>query len=228
MSSLSYARRKTEELGLKNIEYMQADILDLGMLDQQFDIIESAGVLHHMADPVAGWKVLVDCLKPGGLMKIGLYSELARQDIVRARSMINERNISSEKQEMLSFREQLFNIDIEITESIKSSNNFFSTSELRDLLFHTQEHRFTLPQIDKVINVQSRAQFLTAELKSKEDLRNGLLSKIDSLVVGNKSSREFSVAMEAILPGAPVGPSFIKTFGVFFVGHWSLGLAWPS
>ena len=29
LNSLSYAKRKTFELGLKNIEYMQADILDL-------------------------------------------------------------------------------------------------------------------------------------------------------------------------------------------------------
>ena len=27
LSSLSYAKRKTEELGIKNVEYMQADIL---------------------------------------------------------------------------------------------------------------------------------------------------------------------------------------------------------
>jgi tetratricopeptide (TPR) repeat protein/2-polyprenyl-3-methyl-5-hydroxy-6-metoxy-1,4-benzoquinol methylase len=78
LSSLSYAKRKTKEFGVTNIDYMQADILDLGILNKQFDIVESAGVLHHMADPVAGWKVLTDCLKPGGLMKIGLYSELAR------------------------------------------------------------------------------------------------------------------------------------------------------
>ena len=77
LSSLAYAKRKTEELGVENIEYMQADILDLGKLERQFDIVESAGVLHHMDDPEAGWKVLTDCLKPGGLMKIGLYSELA-------------------------------------------------------------------------------------------------------------------------------------------------------
>ena len=79
LSSLAYAKRKTEELGIKNIEYMQADILDLSKLNKQFDIIESVGVLHHMDDPMAGWKVLTDCLKPGGLMKIGLYSELARE-----------------------------------------------------------------------------------------------------------------------------------------------------
>ena len=95
LSSLAYARRKTEELGLTNIEYMQADILDLGSLNRQFDIVESAGVLHHMEDPMAGWKVLTDCLKPGGLMKIGLYSELARKNIVQMRHEIQELSIDS-------------------------------------------------------------------------------------------------------------------------------------
>ena len=70
-SSLSYAKRKTEELNIQNINYMQADILDLGKLDRQFDIVESVGVLHHMNEPIVGWKKLKDCLKPGGLMKIG-------------------------------------------------------------------------------------------------------------------------------------------------------------
>ena len=83
LSSLGYAKRKTEELGVRNIEYMQADSLDLGKIDRQFDIIESSGVLHHMSEPMAGWRVLTDCLKPGGLINIGLYSELARQNIVK-------------------------------------------------------------------------------------------------------------------------------------------------
>ena len=30
LSSLAYAKRKTEEMGIENIEYMQADILNLG------------------------------------------------------------------------------------------------------------------------------------------------------------------------------------------------------
>ena len=55
LSSLAYAKRKTEELAIKNIEYMQADILDLGKLNKQFDIIESVGVLHlsliHISEP---------------------------------------------------------------------------------------------------------------------------------------------------------------------------------
>ena len=88
-----------------------------------------------------------------------------------------------------------------------------------------KEYWDSLPkEIDRVVNVQNRGQFITAELKSKEDLRNNLLAKIDSLVVGTKTSREFSVAMQAQLPQLPVGPSFIKTFGLFFIGGLSFGV----
>ena len=40
LASLAYARRKTRELGLRNIEYAQADILELGSIGRTFDRIE--------------------------------------------------------------------------------------------------------------------------------------------------------------------------------------------
>ena len=147
LSSLAYAKRKTEELGVENIEYMQADILDLGKLERQFDIVESAGVLHHMDDPEAGWKVLTDCLKPGGLMKIGLYSELARQHIVKIRKEISNAGIGSSDEEMKSFRDTIMGSKKDHHERILIFSDFYSLSELKDLLFHVQEHRFTIPQI---------------------------------------------------------------------------------
>jgi 2-polyprenyl-3-methyl-5-hydroxy-6-metoxy-1,4-benzoquinol methylase len=91
LSSLAYARRKTQELGLRNIEYAQADILELGTIGRTFDRIESVGVLHHLAEPTAGWRVLVPLLRPDGKMLIGLYSELARRVIVEARARIAAR-----------------------------------------------------------------------------------------------------------------------------------------
>ena len=152
MSSLSYAKRKTEEFGIQNIDYMQADILGLGKLDRQFDIVESAGVLHHMDDPVAGWRVLTDCLKPGGLMRIGLYSELARQHIVEIRQEISEAGIGSSDEEMKSFRTKVINSDQDHHRTISYSDDFYSLSTLRDLLFHIQEHRFTIPQIQDCLS----------------------------------------------------------------------------
>ena len=38
----------------------------LRKLNKKFDIIESVGVLHHMADPLMGWASLTDCLKKDG------------------------------------------------------------------------------------------------------------------------------------------------------------------
>ncbi|MDC0114282.1 tetratricopeptide repeat protein [Planktomarina temperata] len=147
LSSLSYAKRKTEELDIQNIDYMQADILDLGKLGRQFDIVESAGVLHHMDDPVAGWRVLTDCLKAGGLMKIGLYSELARQHIVEMRQEISKAGIGSSDAAMKSFRTMVMTSDQSHHKEILDSTDFYSLSTLKDLLFHVQEHRFTIPQI---------------------------------------------------------------------------------
>ena len=126
---------------------MQTDILDLCQLNKQFDLIQSTGVLHHMDNPMVGWKVLTECLKPGGIMKIGLYSELARQDIVKVRQEISNAGIGSGDAEMRSFRDTIIKSYKNYYEQIKNSSDFYSLSTLRDLLFHVQEHRFTIPQI---------------------------------------------------------------------------------
>lgn len=152
LSSLAYAKRKTEELGLKNIDYMQADILDLGNIIKKFDIIECTGVLHHMDEPIEGWKVLIDCLKPGGLMKIGLYSKLARQHIVKIRDEIALLGLKADDVDIRAFRQEIINSPKEHHKTIISSGDFYSMSELRDLIFHVQEHQFTLQEIQSCLD----------------------------------------------------------------------------
>ena len=147
LSSLAYAQRKTEAFGVQNLEYMQADLLDLGQLNKTFDIIESSGVLHHMEKPMAGWKVLVSCLKVGGLMKIGLYSELARQHIAKMREEIQQLNTETDHIGMKRFRNGVIRSKAPHHQLIISSPDFHSMGSLQDLLFHVQEHHFTIPQI---------------------------------------------------------------------------------
>ena len=151
--SLAYAKRQTQEIGVQNIEYMHADILDLGKLNRQFDIVESAGVLHHMDDPMVGWRVLTDCLKSGGLMRIGLYSESARRHIVKIRQEIRHSGVGSSDASIKIFRRELMDSNEIHHKTILDSGDFYSTSEVRDLLFHVQEHLFTLPQIRECLSV---------------------------------------------------------------------------
>jgi SAM-dependent methyltransferase len=152
LASLAYAQRKTSELNLSNVEYAQADITLLGSLDRRFDFIESFGVLHHLADPVAGWRTLLSLLRPGGCMAVGLYSAQARVAVVAARDYIARQGYSATPADIRRARQDLMRAtEPGLSETLASFRDFFTTSECRDLLFHVQEHRFTLPQLEQAI-----------------------------------------------------------------------------
>jgi len=151
LTSLAYARRKTRELGLRNIEYAQADILELGTIDRTFDRIESVGVLHHLAEPTAGWRVLVSLLRPGGTMRIGLYSNLARRVIAEARVRIAARGYRATADEMRRCRQDIIR-EAEHWKMLIGAKDFYSMSGCRDLLFNVMEHRFTIPEIAAFLN----------------------------------------------------------------------------
>ncbi len=146
LTSLGYARRKTKELKIANIDYAQADLMELGTIGRTFDVVDASGVLHHLADPFAGWRLLLGLLRPGGVMRVALYSELARRDIVagarmdrRARRRRRRRRRSAGS--AMSCRRR------QLCSRLQKINDFYSVSECRDLLFHVQEHRLTLPAI---------------------------------------------------------------------------------
>jgi tetratricopeptide (TPR) repeat protein/SAM-dependent methyltransferase len=147
LASLGYAVRKSRELGLDNIDHAHADILELGSIGRSFDIIESSGVLHHLADWRAGWRVLLTLLRPGGLMRLGFYSERARQDVAVARAFIAARGYVPTADDIRRCRQDLIAVDAVSCPRVARFSDFFTMSECRDLLFHAQEHRLTLPPI---------------------------------------------------------------------------------
>ena len=142
-ASLAYATKQARNHGVDNIEFMQADILELAPR-AQYHIIESSGVLHHMADPMQGWHALSRLLVQGGLMKVGLYSERARRIVTHARQVIAENQLSADDEHIRIFRQAVLgglvsgNFD-----PIKQSPDFYNLSGCRDLLFHVQEHLFS-------------------------------------------------------------------------------------
>ena len=151
LNSLSYAKRKSQELNINNIEYVQSDILNLNKFNKQFDMIDCVGVLHHMDYPIKGWQCLLDSLKHEGIIRIGLYSEIGRKDIIKIKEEINKLNIDCNLDEMVSFRDNIIKSDEKHHQSLLSMNDFYSASEFRDLLFNIQEHRFSLKQIKDIL-----------------------------------------------------------------------------
>ena len=96
---------------------------------------------------MVGWEILTSLLKPDGLMRIGLYSELARRHIVRIRKEIALLKTGTSTEEIRKFRQSIVSSKSEHHQSLFASSDFFSLSPLRDLLFHAQEHLFSALKI---------------------------------------------------------------------------------
>ncbi len=97
-------------------------------------------------------------------MRIGLYSKLARQDIAAARALIAQRGYGPSAEDIRRCWHELAGFgDGAPLSNVVHWRDFFSTSSCRDLLFHVQEHQFTLPQIGDFLR-QNRLEFLGFDL----------------------------------------------------------------
>jgi SAM-dependent methyltransferase len=146
-ASLAYGARMARALGVGNIDFVQADILELGRLGERFDFIDVTGVLHHLRDPREGLRVLVRLLRPGGFMRVGLYSAPARQAVKEARELIEQHGFQPTAASIRSFRRLALGADAgSALRALTRWRDFFSLSECRDLVFHVQEHHYLLPE----------------------------------------------------------------------------------
>jgi SAM-dependent methyltransferase len=78
MNSLRLGRGFRDRFGVANAEFVQMNLFRPPFADGVFDVVISNGVLHHTADPEAGFRALAAKVRPGGHIVVGLYNWLAR------------------------------------------------------------------------------------------------------------------------------------------------------
>ena len=149
LSSLRYARRRTKHS--TNIEFYQCDILDVDKIEGKFDVIECGGVLHHMEDPLEGWRRLSKKLAPNGAMFIGLYSKHVRRNIIKAQEYA--RQFARDIDGIRALRGELLKEDNPHHIIAQHQTDFYTTSRCRDLLMHVQEINLTLPEISRMLDI---------------------------------------------------------------------------
>lgn len=150
-ASLAYAARMAAGMGVANIEFVQGDILDLPD-EARYDVVTCTGVLHHMAEPELGLKRLLRALKPGGYLMVALYSERARRDVVAVRELIARRALAASPDGIRACRELIRGDPAgRFRELVEEDNDFYSTSMVRDLLFHVHERRYRIPEIGAML-----------------------------------------------------------------------------
>jgi SAM-dependent methyltransferase len=173
LSSLAHAKRRTPSRLADKVEFAQADLMVLGSaLGRSFDLINATGVFHHMPDPWAGWREIVELMKPDGVMQVGLYSAHARRDIVTVRQIIAERGYRATADDIRRLRHDLTMSGDDFT--FMRLDDYFTVSTCRDLLFHVHEVQTTIPEI-KAFLAENGLRFIGFDFgvfKGQEHYRN--------------------------------------------------------
>ena len=153
LASLGYAVNQTQRLAISSIRYLQGDLLafDPQALPEpvpDFALISCSGVLHHLADPLAGWRRLLASLHPLGMMKIGLYSTLARTGVQAAREVLASYQLGIDDGAVRQARRILLALpEGHPARTVLDSPDFYSLGGCRDFVMHVQERSYTIPEL---------------------------------------------------------------------------------
>jgi SAM-dependent methyltransferase len=142
-TSLRYAQERCAQVD--TIDFRQLDLHQVAGLGTSFDVIVSAGVLHHLPDPEAGLAALVGVLRPGGVMNVQLYSAAARLPLQAARRKLAdllERPVDDDL-----IREARARLIAAPNNPLSKSPDFYNISGAHDLIFHVHEDSFDIPRI---------------------------------------------------------------------------------
>jgi len=149
-ASLAYAKYMAQRYRVTNIEFMQCDILSIEQLGRRFDVIESVGTLHHMVSPDAGLQALTRILEPDGIMRLGLYSQLARRQI----NAIRERHAGELITDFDIIKLRKMRADLiqhHKDDPVLGIGDFYSSSGCRDLLCHVQERQYSIDGLKQLL-----------------------------------------------------------------------------
>lgn len=78
LNSLRLGEEFRRTHGLNRVAFAQMNLFRPAFKPESFDVVLCNGVLHHTADPEAGFHGLVPLVRPGGIVVIGLYNRWGR------------------------------------------------------------------------------------------------------------------------------------------------------
>ena len=155
-ASRQICEARAKARGLRNIQFMTGSLLDLPQMNiGQFDYIDCTGVLHHLPEPDVGMRALASVLQPDGGIGVMLYGEYGRSGVYPLQEMLRTlAPLSLAIEDRLAMAKRL--IRFLPTTNLFRRNPYLNDhvtggdAGLYDLLLHSCDRAFTVPDIGKM------------------------------------------------------------------------------
>jgi SAM-dependent methyltransferase len=134
-ASLRLGAEAARRFALERVRFVQTDLHRPGLREASFDVVLSAGVVHHTPDPGAAFATLARLARPGGTIVLGVYNTFARIPL-RLRRLVAR---------VTGFRW----IPCDPVLRDRESEPARREAWLRDQYQHPEEHRHTLTEVQR-------------------------------------------------------------------------------
>ncbi len=138
--TIGILRRRLWLYGYHNLHLMVQDLME-SAYENSFDAVDAFGVIHHVESPEAALLKLEKSLRPGGVLRLMIYSDVARTNIENLRSEVRDLGLSS----LGELKKFLHSKDI------LRRGDFSNDAGLADSLFHPLVHIFDRKAVDKLL-----------------------------------------------------------------------------
>ena len=148
-ASLAHERFLQDRHQLHNLTLFRGDLLDVGSLGRQFDVILCTGVLHHLAEPKDGLAALGGALAPDGVMVLMLYGQTVRTGVYMLQDAFRRMGIEQREEGVDQVRKILAELPSRhfAQEYIRAAAELESDAAIVDTFLHPQDRAYTVPQV---------------------------------------------------------------------------------
>jgi SAM-dependent methyltransferase len=152
-ASLAHERYLKERHGLANLNLFRGNLLEVGELDRQFDVILCTGVLHHMKDPAAGLSALRNALAPDGVMVLMLYGQTVRTGVYMLQDAFRRMGIEQTPEGVACVRRIIAELPSRhyARDYIRAAPELENDSAIVDTFLHPQDRAYTVPQLLELV-----------------------------------------------------------------------------
>jgi len=131
------------------VRFSQRNFLDPAQVPGPYHFIDAFGVLHHLTEPVAGFRALEQRLVPGGILRVMVYGRYARQEaesIRRACRLLGIRDVPTLKRLLRRAPK-----GSRISDYLEASWESRTDTGLADLFLHPCVHTYRIDEFLAVI-----------------------------------------------------------------------------
>ncbi|OBH85115.1 hypothetical protein A5681_18160 [Mycobacterium scrofulaceum] len=147
-SALKHEQYLKDKHGLDNLELHLLPIEEVATLSRDFDLIVSTGVLHHMADPLAGLTALGGCLRADGALGVMLYAKYGRIGVEMLESAFRDLGLGQDDASVQMVKEAIAVLpaDHPVRPYLKGARDLVSDGALVDTFLHSRQRSYTVAE----------------------------------------------------------------------------------